>query len=98
VGLDAALPVLYIYIVLSICIRIPAAVVYVSQKMVFFTVSLFLIFFTAWELIQLCLNCLFRGIEKCSVADPCSGAFLTPGSGIRDPLWIKNQDQDPDPG
>jgi hypothetical protein len=29
-----------------------------------------------------------------SVADPGSGAFLTPGSGIRDPGWVKN----PDPG
>jgi hypothetical protein len=28
-----------------------------------------------------------------SVADPSgSGAFLTPGSGIRDPGWVKNQD------
>jgi hypothetical protein len=29
----------------------------------------------------------------CSVADPDpgSGAFLTPGSGIRDPGWVKNR-------
>jgi hypothetical protein len=27
-----------------------------------------------------------------SVADPRSGAFLTPGSGIRCPGWVKNQD------
>jgi hypothetical protein len=26
------------------------------------------------------------------LADPGSGAFLTPGSGIRDPEWVKNQD------
>jgi hypothetical protein len=40
------------------------------------------------------LNCL--GV-KCSVADPDpgSGAFLTPGSGTRDPGWVKNQDPDP---
>ncbi len=33
----------------------------------------------------------------CSIAnpDPGSGAFLTPGSGIRDPVWVKNQDPDP---
>ncbi len=28
------------------------------------------------------------------VADPGSGVFLTPGSGIRG--WVKNQDPDPD--
>ncbi len=30
----------------------------------------------------------------CSVAnsDPVSGAFLTPGGGIRDPGWVKCQD------
>ncbi len=35
--------------------------------------------------------------EVRSVADPGSGAFLTPqsGSGIRDPGWVKNQDPDP---
>jgi hypothetical protein len=34
---------------------------------------------------------------KKSVADPDpgSGAFLTPGSGIRDPGWVKCQDPDP---
>ncbi len=30
-----------------------------------------------------------------SVADPGSGAYLTPGSGIRDPGWVKRQDPDP---
>ncbi len=30
-----------------------------------------------------------------SVADPGSGAYLTPGSGIRDRGWVKNQDPDP---
>jgi hypothetical protein len=32
-----------------------------------------------------------------SVADPNpgSGAFLTPGFGIRDPGWVKSQDRDP---
>jgi hypothetical protein len=30
-----------------------------------------------------------------SVADPESGAFLNPGSGIRDPGWVKYQDPDP---
>jgi hypothetical protein len=25
--------------------------------------------------------------------DPGSGAFLTPGSGLRDPGWVKSQDQ-----
>jgi hypothetical protein len=36
----------------------------------------------------------------CSVADPDpgSGAFLTPGSGIRDPGWVKSQDPDPGSG
>jgi hypothetical protein len=44
---------------------IPNAAVYVSQKMGFFTVCLFLtFFFTVWELIQLCPNSLFRGLEK----------------------------------
>ncbi len=28
-------------------------------------------------------------------ADPTSGAFLTPGSGIQYPGWVKNQDPDP---
>jgi hypothetical protein len=27
--------------------------------------------------------------------DPGSGAFLTTGSGIRNPGWVKNQDPDP---
>jgi hypothetical protein len=37
---------------------------------------------------------------KTSVADPDpgSGAFLTPGSGIRNTGWVKNQDPYPDPG
>ncbi len=33
-----------------------------------------------------------------SVADPGSSAFLTPGSGIRYPGWVKNQDPGSDPG
>ncbi len=31
----------------------------------------------------------------CIVADPGSDAFLTPGYGIRDPGWVKNQDPVP---
>ncbi len=27
--------------------------------------------------------------------DPGSGAFLTPGSGFRDPGWVKSQNPDP---
>jgi hypothetical protein len=27
--------------------------------------------------------------------DPGSSAFLTPGSGIKDPRWVKSQDSDP---
>ncbi len=27
--------------------------------------------------------------------DPESGAFLTPGSGIQDPGWVKNRNPDP---
>jgi hypothetical protein len=35
--------------------------------------------------------------DPCSVADPDpgSGAFFTPGSGIRVPGWVKSQDPDP---
>ncbi len=35
------------------------------------------------------------GIQIGSVADPGSGAILTPGSGIRNPGWVKIQDPDP---
>ncbi len=36
-------------------------------------------------------------IEETSVADPDpgSGAFLTPGSWIRDPGWVESQHPDP---
>jgi hypothetical protein len=39
-------------------------------------------------------------IKVCSVTDPDpgSGAFWTPGSGIRGPRWVKNQDSDPGSG
>ncbi len=30
------------------------------------------------------------------ILDPGSGAFLTPGSGFRDPGWVKSQNPDPD--
>jgi hypothetical protein len=37
------------------------------------------------------------GCVACSVADPESGAFLTPGSGIRDPEWVFSGSRIPRP-
>jgi hypothetical protein len=37
-------------------------------------------------------------LQATSVADPGSGAFLTPGSGIRDPGWVESQHPDPGSG
>ncbi len=34
-------------------------------------------------------------VFELNVADPASGAFLTPGSRIREQGWIKGQDPDP---
>jgi hypothetical protein len=34
-------------------------------------------------------------VLRIQIRDPGSGAFLTPGSGIRDPGWVKSQDPDP---
>jgi hypothetical protein len=92
VGLDAAL--LYIC---SKYIRIPTAAVYVSQKMGFYTITGQLVsyFFNCLGTYSAVFNCLFRGLEKCCLEDTGAGAFLTPGSGIRDPGWVKNQDPDP---
>jgi hypothetical protein len=40
-----------------------------------------------------------RTVEiKAADPDPGSDAFLTPGSGIRDPEWVNNQDPDPGSG
>jgi hypothetical protein len=37
-------------------------------------------------------------VLRIRIRDPGSGAFLTPGSGIRDPGWVKSQDPDPGSG
>jgi hypothetical protein len=37
-------------------------------------------------------------LRSSSVADPGSGVFLTPGSGIRDPGWVESQHPDPGSG
>jgi hypothetical protein len=41
---------------------------------------------------------IIRNVGSVADPDPGSGAFLTPGIGIWDPEWVKNQDPDPGSG
>jgi hypothetical protein len=40
-------------------------------------------------------RCKFFTALRIRIRDPGSGAFLTPGSGIRDPGWVESQHPDP---
>ncbi len=41
---------------------------------------------------------IIRNVGSVAELDPGSGAFMTPGIGIWDPEWVKNQDPDPGSG